>query len=103
MFSLAAQYPVLFESIGVGGFCLYVLNYTLLTLHKFTSHDARYFALNLAAASMVLIGLMASFNLASAMIQLFWVVISTTAILLRLRQKACTRLHPGTGARDRRA
>lgn len=87
MFPLAAQYPVLFEAIGVGGFCLYVLNYTLLTLHKFSSHDARYFVINLAAAAMVLIGLMASFNLASAMIQSFWVVISIAAILLRLKRR----------------
>jgi phage shock protein PspC (stress-responsive transcriptional regulator) len=38
------------------------------------------------AASMVLIGLTHSFNLAAALIQLFWIVISTTAIIVRLRQ-----------------
>ncbi|MCG6904026.1 MAG: hypothetical protein LJE68_15235, partial [Rhodobacter sp.] len=65
---------------------LYVLNYTLLTFHRLNSRDTCYFALNLAAASMVLVGLTASFNLASALIQSFWVVISLTAILLRLKR-----------------
>jgi hypothetical protein len=62
------------------------MNYCLLTFHRLTSHSKLYFMINLMAASMVLIGLTHSFNLASALIQLFWIVISTTAIVLRLRQ-----------------
>ena len=80
--------PFLFEMIGVAGFGLYVMNYTLLTFHKLHSHDALYFAINLVAASMVLCGLMVSFNLASAMIQAFWVVISTAAIIVRIKRRA---------------
>ena len=76
--------PNLFEAIGVTGFALYVMNYTLLTFHRITSHSSAYFIINLAASSMVLIGLTHSFNLASALIQLFWIVISITAIALRL-------------------
>ena len=79
--------PMLFELIGVAGFGLYVMNYTLLTFHKLHSHDALYFAINLVAASMVLAGLTVSFNLASAMIQLFWVAISFIAIIVRLRRR----------------
>ena len=77
--------PAVFEAIGVVGFGVYVMNYTLLTFHRVTSHSKRYFALNLIASSMVLIGLTYSFNLASALIQLFWIVISITAIAVRLR------------------
>ena len=77
--------PNVLETIGVLGFCLYVLNYTLLTLHRVTSHSTTYFIINLAAASMVLLGLSNSFNLASALIQMFWIVISITAIVIRLR------------------
>jgi hypothetical protein len=80
--------PMMFEMIGVGGFGLYVMNYTLLTFHKLHSHDWLYFAINLCAASMVLAGLLVSFNLASAMIQAFWVVISFAAILVRLKHRA---------------
>ena len=77
--------PALLETIGVAGFCLYVLNYSLLTLHRITSHSKIYFVINLIAASFVLIGLIQSFNLASALIQGFWIIISITAIIVRLR------------------
>jgi len=80
---------------GVAGFGLYVMNYTLLTFHKLHSHDAHYFAINLVAAAMVLCGLMVSFNLASAMIQAFWVVISFAAIIVRLKRRASAALHGG--------
>jgi hypothetical protein len=62
------------------------MNYGLLTFHRLTSHSKLYFGVNFVAASMVLIGLTHSFNLAAALIQLFWIVTSTTAIVLRLRQ-----------------
>lgn len=74
----------LFEFIGVLGFGLYVLNYMLLTLRVLDGHGILYFVLNAAAASMVLVGLMASFNLASVLIQVFWIVISIVAISMRL-------------------
>lgn len=77
--------PAVFELIGVAGFALYVLNYSLLTLHRITSHSKTYFVINMIAASFVLIGLTNSFNLASALIQGFWIVISITAIIVRLR------------------
>jgi hypothetical protein len=78
--------PVIFEAIGIAGFALYVLNYGLLTFTHVTSEPKCYFVLNMIAASCVLIGLTHSFNLASALIQLFWIVTSTTAIVLRQRQ-----------------
>ena len=77
--------PAWFEAIGVIGFGLYVINYMLLTLHHLTSQCKTYFVLNMIAATCVLIGLTHSFNLASALIQGFWIVISITAIVVRLR------------------
>jgi len=77
--------PSAFECVGVAGFAIYVLNYAMLTFHRITSHSKTYFVLNLIAASMVLVGLTHSFNLASALIQLFWIAISIAAIALRLR------------------
>ncbi len=73
----------LFEVIGVTGFVLYVINYGLLTIGKLTSQQAGYFVLNWLAATFVLIGLMSSFNLASALIQVFWIVISSWGIYVR--------------------
>lgn len=84
--------PALLEAIGVIGFGLYVLNYTMLTMHHLTSHSKTYFVINIVAASCVLIGLTHSFNLASALIQGFWIVISFTAIFVRLRPAKGPRL-----------
>lgn len=75
------------DAIGVAGFGLYVLNYGLLTLQRVQSHQARYFIVNGLAATMVLIGLMSAFNLAAALIQIFWIVISSIAIVIRLRKR----------------
>ncbi len=95
--------PALLDLIGVAGFGLYVINYTLLTFHKLHSHDALYFGINLVAASCVLAGLLVSFNLASAMIQLFWVFISTAAIAVRLfgRQRGSAHQFTEVGERER--
>lgn len=73
------------DAIGVAGFGLYVLTYSLLTFQRVQSSDVSYFILNGLAAAMVLIGLMSAFNLASALIQIFWIVISIVAVYLRLR------------------
>ncbi len=72
------------EAIGVAGFVTYVTTYTLLTVGILTSRCVTYFCLNLLASSMVLLGLMASFNLASAMIQVFFMTMSGIGIILRL-------------------
>ncbi len=73
-----------FELIGVFGFVLYVANYSLLSFGLVSSDSARYFILNFWAASFVLVGLSVNFNLPSALIQLFWIAISTVGIASRL-------------------
>lgn len=67
--------PIAYEIIGVVGFGLYVLNYTLLTLRYTSGHDIKYFVINLLAA---------------ALIQIFWVVMSLIGITLRFIRP----LHP---------
>lgn len=84
--NFALQTSTILEAIGVGGFLLYVLNYGMLTLRYINGHSITYFALNLLAASAVLIGLTVSFNLASAMIQVFWVIMSTIGMALHMRR-----------------
>jgi len=87
-----------FDAIGVAGFGLYVINYTMLTFDKFRSTQVRYFAVNLAAAAMVLISLTSTFNLASAMIQVFWIAISVAAIIIRIRKTRGAPLHSKAAA-----
>jgi hypothetical protein len=75
------------DAVGVAGFGLYVLNYGLLTVQRVQSHQICYFVINGLAAAMVLVGLMSAFNLASALIQIFWIVISIAAIIIRMRKR----------------
>lgn len=84
------------EIIGLFGFGAYVLAYALLTLSVVTDKGIPYFALNLVAAILVLVGLNHSFNLAAALIQIFWILISTVGIVLRLGQHL-----PGKGDRPK--
>lgn len=77
----------IYEAIGVAGFVLYVMNYLLLTIEKVSSEQALYFVLNWLAATFVLIGLMQSFNLASALIQIFWIGISSWGIYVRFSRR----------------
>ncbi|MFT6451114.1 MAG: hypothetical protein ACJA06_000595 [Halocynthiibacter sp.] len=75
------------EAIGVIGFIAYVANYLMLTFRVIQPAGIAYFCVNVCAASMVLTGLSASFNMASALIQGFWIVISLVGIALRLRER----------------
>lgn len=72
------------DLLGVFGFGLYVANYTALTNRWLSCESLTYFGINLSASIFVLIGLSVNFNLASAMIQMFWIVLSSWAIILRL-------------------
>ncbi|MBD3663963.1 CBU_0592 family membrane protein [Sulfitobacter aestuariivivens] len=76
--------PLIFEIIGVAGFAIYVISYSLLTLRVLPGPCLAYFLLNLLASTCVLIGLSASFNLASALIQLFWVAMSLVGITMQV-------------------
>ena len=76
--------PALRDRIGVCGFVLYVVNYTLLTVGWVSGDSVQYFAVNLVAAALVLIGLSSNFNLASALIQSFFITMSTLGIAIRI-------------------
>ncbi|MEM9032876.1 MAG: hypothetical protein AAGB18_09530 [Pseudomonadota bacterium] len=76
------------RAIGVLGFLFYVVNYTALSLRLLTSEHITYFTLNILAASMVMVSLTHEFNLASALIQGFWILIGFVAVALRVRRRA---------------
>lgn len=76
--------PSIIDGIGMAGFCLYVANYTLLSLRFLSGNCVFYFTMNLIAASCVLIGLSVNFNLAAALIQGFWITMSLVAIFVRI-------------------
>lgn len=70
--------------VGVGGFILYVGNYLMLTFGLKTSESVAYFAINLLASAMVLMGLTVEFNLSSSLIQVFYLSISLCGVVIRL-------------------
>ena len=76
-----------FELAGVFGFALYVANYAMLTFRRLTGDCIAYYVINCSAASLVLVGLTASFNLAAALIQGFWIIMSIIAITLRVLRR----------------
>lgn len=76
----------LFDIVGVTGFLFYLAAYTSLTMKWLEGHSLRYFTLNLCASSCVLISLTSHFNIASALIQIFWIVISCIGLCM-----VCTR------------
>ena len=86
MQSLLLDWPsAIYDLVGLLGFGLYVVSYFLLTTHRLTSQTCTYFVINLIAATLVLVSLFGAFNLASLMIQVFWIVVSVLAISRRFR------------------
>lgn len=74
-----------FRALGILGFGFYVLNYWLLSSRVLDSESKSFFALNTVAAALVLMSNYVEFNLASVLIQVFWIVIGTLAIIKRSR------------------
>jgi len=66
---------------GFLGVTLYLGSYAALQLGYLNGQGGVYAALNLTAASSVLISLIAAFNLSSAVIQIFWIVISLIGLV----------------------
>ena len=84
--SVLSDSTSLMEIAGVAGFGLYVSNYLMLTFRILTGDCIRYYLINVTAATLVLTGLLNSFDLASALIQVFWICISVVGIVMRLRR-----------------
>ena len=61
------------DAIGMIGTALVVLAYFLLQLEKVGSHSLAYNAMNLVGAVLLLISLCFTFNLASFVIEVFWI------------------------------
>lgn len=73
------------RAVGLLGFAIYVLGFFLLCSGRLTSATPAFFLLNLTAASCVLVSLVVDFNLSSALIQGFYLLMSLGAVVLRLR------------------
>lgn len=74
------------ELCGIAGALIYVGGYLLIAFDVLHSRAPLYYALNLAAALLVLVGLSHSFNLASALIQVFFATASLIGIVRHARR-----------------
>lgn len=69
------------NAVGLFGAGLYLLSYTLLQLGYIGGNSTTYILMNLTAASCVAISLIVSFNAASVVIQVSWIVISIVGLV----------------------
>lgn len=81
------------DIIGIIGFGIYIINYSLVTFQKINSHGTAFFSTNILAACCVLTSLTQSFNLASALIQVFWICLGIVAIALRIFPRSAKSHH----------
>jgi CRP-like cAMP-binding protein len=77
-----------YSTLGALGVLLYLGAYAALQLGWLKGASSTYTILNLLAASSVLASLLEEFNLFSALIQIFWVLISIFGLSRRALQKA---------------
>jgi hypothetical protein len=75
------------DTIGMAGTFLVVLAYFLLQLEKVDPKSLSYNMLNLVGASLLLISLCFTFNLASFVIEVFWIAASLIGLWKLLRRR----------------
>lgn len=69
------------EACGLSGALLYSVGYLLSAYDKLPSQSPIYYLTKLSAAGLVLISLMQDFNLAAAIIQVFFIAVSLIGII----------------------
>ncbi|MFZ0255462.1 MAG: hypothetical protein WAN46_07430 [Gammaproteobacteria bacterium] len=74
------------DLIGMLGTCLVVLAFFAIQLEKISPKGLMYNLMNLSGATLLLISLTINFNLASFVIELFWIGASLVG-LIKLRQR----------------
>jgi len=76
-----------FDIIGTIGVALIILAYGAVQTRKMRSEQLSYSVMNLIGAAMILVSLRYSFNLASVVIEVFWILISLWGIVLWFRHR----------------
>ncbi|GLX84851.1 hypothetical protein tloyanaT_11030 [Thalassotalea loyana] len=79
---------LLFDIIGMSGTLLVVGCFFLLQLKKITPTSLTYNLMNLVGAILLLVSLCYNFNLASFVIELFWIVASLIGLINYWRSKS---------------
>ena len=77
----------LYDILGIGGVVIILIAYLFLQLEKLSAQDWRYSAANGAGALLILISLFFSFNLASFIIEIAWLLISIFGLFKALSSR----------------
>lgn len=72
------------QTVGVVGYLCYMFGFTALQSGKLDGNGNTYALICIFAAFCVLVGLWAAFNLASALIQISWIIIGSLGVLRRV-------------------
>ena len=75
-----------FQIIGLIGVAGYVSTFAALQLGQIDGNSRLYSFANILNATLVLISLSEHFNLASALIQIFWILFGAVGLALKTRQ-----------------
>lgn len=78
----------LYDIIGVVGVAIILFAYLLLQIEKLSAQDWRYSAANGLGAVLILVSLCFSFNLASFIIEIAWLLISLFGLFRAFQKRA---------------
>ena len=76
----------LLDIFGLAGVILLVITYLLLQVNKLQSAGLLYSLLNAIGASLIILSLLANFNLSAFLMEAFWVLISLIGVVRYLRR-----------------
>lgn len=65
--------PLIYDLIGMSGTALVVIAYVLLQMQKLSATSFTFNMMNLSGAILLMISLIFNFNLASMVIEVFWI------------------------------
>jgi hypothetical protein len=82
-----------YETVGILGFICYISVFGAVQLGMIDGNSAAYSIINVVAASLGAVSLLAEFNLASALIQGSWITIGITGLMLRVLKVTRNRRH----------
>ena len=77
----------IYDILGIGGVVIILIAYLLLQLEKLSVQDWRYSAANGVGALLILVSLYFSFNLASFIIEIAWLLISIFGLFKALTSR----------------
>lgn len=87
------------QTVGVVGYLIYMFSFLALQCGKLDGNGNTYTLIVIIAAFCVLVGLTAAFNLASALIQISWIIIGFAGVLrrtvFRVRREPSQDIAPG--------